>query len=174
VAGCPWAWSKEEFDALGVPFPRRAQRMTEYVAAMRSLWRDDPASFSGEFVSFDRIRVNPKPHHRSIPVILGGNTRAALRRVAEWGDGWYGFNLPDVEEAAGLASELRRACREFGRDPTELRLSVSMRDPAPSDIRKLDDIGIDELVLVATPPSDPILAEAWVESLARQWIAVLR
>ncbi len=54
-------WSREEFDALGVPFERRAARTAEYVAAMRTLWRDDVASFDGEFVRFDSVRVNPKP-----------------------------------------------------------------------------------------------------------------
>ncbi len=54
-------WSREEFDALGVPFERRGARTAEYVAAMRTLWRDEIASFDGEFVSFDSVRVNPKP-----------------------------------------------------------------------------------------------------------------
>ena len=54
-------WSREEFDALGVAFERRAARTAEYVAAMRTLWSDDVASFDGEFVRFDSVRVNPKP-----------------------------------------------------------------------------------------------------------------
>lgn len=165
-------WSKEEYDALGVPFEGRGRRLTEYVAAMRTLWRDDVASFSGEFVSFDRVRVNPKPHGRSIPVVLGGNSDAALRRVAEWGDGWYGFNLADVEEAAFRASKLRSLCREVGRDPTDLRLAVSLQDPVPADATRLADAGIDELVLVAGPPADPIAAEAWISDLAGKWMRV--
>ncbi|WP_024448943.1 LLM class F420-dependent oxidoreductase [Mycolicibacterium iranicum] len=165
-------WSKEEYDALGVPFEGRGRRLAEYVAAMRTLWRDDVASFSGEFVSFDRVRVNPKPHGRSIPVVLGGNSDAALRRVAEWGDGWYGFNLADVEEAAFRASKLRSLCREVGRDPTDLRLAVSLQDPVPADATRLADAGIDELVLVAGPPADPIAAEAWISDLAGKWMRV--
>jgi probable F420-dependent oxidoreductase len=71
-------WSREEFDALGVPFERRGARTAEYVAAMRTLWRDDVASFGGEFVSFDSVRVNPKPvRDRLIPIVLGGNSDAA-------------------------------------------------------------------------------------------------
>ena len=46
-------WSREEFDALGVPFERRGARTEEYVDAIRTLWRDDVASFDGEFVRFD-------------------------------------------------------------------------------------------------------------------------
>src|SRR6476620_591294 len=54
-------WSREEFDALGIPFERRGARTAEYVAAMRTLWRDEIASFEGEFVNFDSVRVTPKP-----------------------------------------------------------------------------------------------------------------
>ena len=165
-------WSRDEFDALGVPFERRAQRTAEYIDAMRGLWRDDVSSFKGEFVGFDRIRVNPKPRRRRIPVVLGGNSDAALRRAAAWGDGWYGFNLADVEEAADHASVLRSLCRAAGRDPGDLRLAVALRNPMPGDLNRLADVGIDEMVLVATPPADPIAAEAWVGDLARQWMMV--
>ena len=148
-------WSREEFDALGVPFGRRGQRTAEYVDAMRTVWRDDVASFHGEFVAFDKVRINPKPRNRHIPVVLGGNSDAALRRVAAWGDGWYGFNIADVEEAAGCTSLLRSLCRAAGRDPHDLRLAVALRDPVPSDVARLADLGVDELVLVASPPDDP-------------------
>ncbi|MDZ4268327.1 MAG: LLM class F420-dependent oxidoreductase, partial [Mycobacterium sp.] len=104
------------------------------------------------------------------PVICGGNSDAALQRVATWGDGWYGFNLADVEEAATRLSLLRRLCREAGRDMGELRLSVALREPVAADLVRLADIGVDELVLVASPPADPIAAEAWVEDLAREWL----
>ena len=166
-------WSREEFDALGVPFERRAARTAEYVEAMRTLWREDVASYHGEFVEFKDIRVNPKPRGRRIPVVLGGNGDAALRRVAVWGDGWYGFNLADVEEAAARASMLRALCRADGRDPGDLRLAVSLRDPQPGDVSRLADAGVEEMVLVASPPGDPIAAEAWVADLARQWMWVL-
>lgn len=165
-------WSKAEYDALGVPFEGRERRMVEYVAAMRALWADDVASYSGEYVSFDRVRVNPKPHRRSIPIVLGGNSDSALRRVAEWGDGWYGFNLTDVEEAAYLASKLRALCREVGRDPMDLRLAVALQEPVPTDAARLADAGIDELVLVDSPPADPIAAEAWISDLAGRWLRV--
>ena len=94
-------WSREEFEALGIPYERRAARTADYVAAMRTLWRDEIASYAGEFVDFAAIRVNPKPMRDGrIPVLLGGNSDAALRRVARLGDGWYGFNLIDVDDVA--------------------------------------------------------------------------
>src|SRR6185312_8501207 len=115
-------------EALGVPFERRAARTAEYVAAMRTLWRDDVASFDGKFVGFDSIRVNPKPlRDRRIPVVVGGNSDAALRRVAAWGDGWYGFNLDGVAEVAERLAHLEARCREVGRDPARLRRAVALR-----------------------------------------------
>ena len=103
-------WSREEFDALGVPFERRGARTKEYVDAIRTLWRDDVASFDGEFVHFNAVRVNPKPvRDRRIPIVIGGNSDAALRRVAAWGDGWYGFNLDDVDAVAERVAFLRGA-----------------------------------------------------------------
>ena len=78
-------WSREEFDALGIPFERRAARIAEYVAAMRTLWRDDIASFSGEFVRFDSIRVNPNPLW--LGIFRSCSVVTAMRRCAGWSIG---------------------------------------------------------------------------------------
>jgi probable F420-dependent oxidoreductase len=165
-------WSREEFDALGVPFERRGARTKEYVDAIRTLWRDDVASFGGEFVNFDAVRVNPKPvHDRRIPIVLGGNSDAALRRVAAWGDGWYGFNLDSVDSVAERVEFLHGLCREQGRDPAELRLAVALRDLNGTDAASLAALGIDELVLVEGPPDDARGAADWVYTLANRWMA---
>ena len=167
-------WSREEFDALGVPFERRADRTAEYVATMRTLWRDDVASFTGEFVGFTDVRVNPKPVDGAIPVVLGGNSDAALRRVASWGDGWYGFNLGGVDAVAERLAALKRHCDETGRDASELSVTVALRDPHVCDVDAVADLGVDELVLVESPPQDPAVAADWVFGLADAWSAVLR
>ena len=120
-------WSAEEFAALGVPFARRAARTKEYVAAMRTLWREEVASFEGDFVRFDAIPVNPRPlDGKGIPIILGGNSDAALRRVARWGDGWYGFYLDGATEVAQRVGYLRTCCYEVGRDMADLHLAVAL------------------------------------------------
>ncbi|SON62709.1 Pyrimidine monooxygenase RutA [Mycobacterium simulans] len=171
ILGVGVGWSREEFDALGVPFEHRAARTAEYVAAMRTLWRDDLASFDGRFVGFDSIRVNPKPvRERSIPIVVGGNSDPALRRVATWADGWYGFNLDGVAAVRERVGVLERLCAESGRDRGELRLAVALRSPHVDDVGGLAELGVDELVLVEAPPEDPDAVAAWVSSLAEQWI----
>ncbi|OBI26133.1 LLM class F420-dependent oxidoreductase [Mycobacterium sp. E1386] len=163
-------WSKEEFAALSVPFAHRGARTAEYVAAMRALWRDDVASFEGDFVCFDGIRVNPKPvRDRRIPIVIGGNSDSALRRVATWGDGWYGFNIDGVEAVRERIAKLEQLCAEAGRDHGQLWLSVALRDPGVADVGALAELGVDELVLVAAPPDRPDAAAEWVSALAEQW-----
>ncbi len=165
-------WSREEFDALSVPFARRAARTAEYVDAIRTLWRDDVASFDGAFVRFDSIRVNPKPARaQSIPIVLGGNSDAALRRVVTWGDGWYGFNLDGPGAVAERMTTLQRLCAEHGRDRSELEVAVALRDPQPHDLDRLAELGIDELVVVDSPPPDSRAAADWVSALAHRWMA---
>jgi probable F420-dependent oxidoreductase len=146
-------WSREEFDAIGVPFAQRGKRAVEYLAAMRALWREDVASFAGEFVSFSRVRVNPKPvRNRRVPVVFGGNSDAALRRVATVGDGWYGFNLCGVDAVRERMARLNELCREAGRDRADVRVAVAMESPQPDDLPGLTDAGVSELVLVEAPP----------------------
>ncbi|OBI99454.1 LLM class F420-dependent oxidoreductase [Mycobacterium alsense] len=164
-------WSQDEFDALGVPFAHRAARTAEYVAAMRTLWRDDVASFDGRFIAFEAIRVNPKPvRDRRIPIVLGGNSDAALRRVAAWGDGWYGFNLDGVAAVRERIDTLERLCAESGRERAGLRVSVALRDLRAGDPGALTELGVDELVIVAAPPNRPKQAADWASSLADQWL----
>ena len=163
-------WSREEFDALGVAFERRGARTAEYVAAIRTLWRDEVATFDGEFVRFDSVRVNPKPARDGrLPIVLGGNSDAALRRVAEWGDGWYGFNVDGVEAVSERIATLRSMCDELGRDPGELHVAVALREPHRSDVAALVELGVDEFVVVAGPPDDPGAAAEWVAELAAEW-----
>jgi probable F420-dependent oxidoreductase len=173
VLGVGVGWSREEFDALGVPFARRAARTAEYVAAMRTLWREQVASFHGDFVEFTGVRVNPKPvRNAHIPIIVGGNSDAAMRRVAGWGNGWYGFNLDSVGDVAERLNLLGARCRDVGRDPADLHSAVALREPHVSDRSALIDLGVDELVIVDSPPADPQLAHDWVDKLADRWMSM--
>jgi alkanesulfonate monooxygenase SsuD/methylene tetrahydromethanopterin reductase-like flavin-dependent oxidoreductase (luciferase family) len=164
-------WSAEEFAALGVPFARRSARTAEYVAAMRRLWADDVATYSGEFVSFDAVRCYPKPDAGQIPILLGGNSDAALARVARWGDGWYGFNLSPTETAERI-QVLRRLCAEHGRDPSELEIVIApfTKPTEPKDLPALTALGVREVVVVAEPPPAPQLVAEWTAELGRRWI----
>lgn len=163
-------WSAEEFAALGVPFAGRGRRTEEYLAAMRALWSGDPASFEGEFTRFDAIRVNPKPLRGGrLPVVVGGNSDAALRRAARHADGWYGFNVPaaQVRSRVGVLAE---ECARRGRAVEELTIAVALSDGTPEHLPGLAAAGVTELVVVGAPPPEPAAAAAWVADLARTWV----
>ena len=90
------------------------------------LWASDVASFTGEFTRFNSVRVNPKPvRGRRIPIVLGGNSNASLARVATFGDGWYGFNLPTAAVAERVAT-LAEQCKLHDRNPRDLTIAVAL------------------------------------------------
>ena len=169
VLGIGIGWSSEEFSALGVPFRGRAKRAREFGDVMRTLWRDDVSSYEGEFVRFREVRSYPKPvRDRRVPVILGGNSDAAIDRVVEYGDGWYGFNL-SVDEIPERMEALSSSCLRAGRDPATLQIAVSLRDGSPRDAAALATLGVTELVVVESPPEDSARAVGRVAELARRW-----
>jgi alkanesulfonate monooxygenase SsuD/methylene tetrahydromethanopterin reductase-like flavin-dependent oxidoreductase (luciferase family) len=137
---------------------------------MRRTWASEVASFYGEFVRFEAIRLYPKPvGGRAIPVIVGGTTDAALRRVASIGDGWYGFNLA-ADEVPERLSVLAQECRERGRDVRHLSVAVALSDGDPALLPELAAAGVTELVVVAEPPAEPRAAADWVDQLAARWL----
>jgi probable F420-dependent oxidoreductase len=169
MLGIGIGWSAKEFEALGIPFARRAARTRDYVQALRCLWRDDVSSYQGEFTSFDAVRSFPKPVRRSVPVFIGGNSDAALERVVAYGDGWYGFDLTRSELADRLAL-LDDRCRAQGRDRRTLEVAVAIRAQDPEAAGDLELLGVHELVLVGAPPPDPADASAWVTELTEPWL----
>jgi probable F420-dependent oxidoreductase len=165
-------WLAEEFAALGIAFPRRAQRTVEYLKVMRKLWTEEVTSFDGEFVKFDGVRSFPKPLQGDrLPVFFGGESPAALKRVAKHGNGWHGFNLDPVEAKAKI-DELHALLRDNGRDPKEIEISISpyTKRITPDDLKRYRDAGVNEIVIVTTPPQDEAQVIAWVERLSEKWI----
>jgi probable F420-dependent oxidoreductase len=143
-------WLREEFEALGVPFERRGKRTDEYLQVMRSLWCDDTSSFEGELYNLRPCRMYPKPVQQPHPPIhVGGESDAALRRVARFGQGWFSFNrLPDqLAEPLGRLDELLDS---EGRKRSEITLTVCPYFN-PFDgamVEAYAEAGVDRLVVV--------------------------
>ena len=142
-------WLREEFQALGVPWERRAARTRECLALMKSLWCDEVSSFKGEFYQLPDCLQNPKPVQQPHPPIyFGGESVPALRRVAEVGNGWFGFDLLPDELDAPLA-RLDELLAEAGRSRDEVAVQVSpyLRKISDDDIRRYAERGVDQLIL---------------------------
>ncbi|MEX2481882.1 MAG: LLM class F420-dependent oxidoreductase [Gammaproteobacteria bacterium] len=122
--GVGGGWNVEEMANHGTAFADRWKVLRERVAAMRKLWTEEEASFHGEFVDFDPVWCYPKPVQRPHPpVYLGAVTKAGLKRVVEWCDGWLLVDPMDgsLERAA---AELRELCLTRERDPASISVTV--------------------------------------------------
>jgi|SoiMetStandDraft_2_1073263.scaffolds.fasta_scaffold01168_4 probable F420-dependent oxidoreductase len=143
-------WLREEFEALGVPFERRGQRTDEYLAAMRSLWCDEVSEFHGELYDLRPCRMYPKPVQLPHPPIhVGGESDAALRRVARLGQGWFTFGrLP--EDLPPALERLDAALAAEGRTRADITLSVSpyMHPVTPESVGRYAELGVDRLVVL--------------------------
>ena len=100
--------AEHEFEALHIPFNRRGRITDEYVEAMKVLWTEEAPSYHGEFVDFSGVQFDPKPIQQPHPPIwFGGNSTAALRRVARYGTGWMPW-LVKPDELSACLDEMRQ------------------------------------------------------------------
>jgi probable F420-dependent oxidoreductase len=141
-------WQREEFRALGVPWERRAARTLECLDVMKTLWCDEVSSFEGEFYQLPDCLQNPKPIQKPHPPIhFGGESNAALKRAAEFGQGWYGFQLTP-EAASERIEALASLAVAAGRSRADLFVSIG----APGhrvdadQARHYADAGADQLI----------------------------
>jgi probable F420-dependent oxidoreductase len=165
-------WSAEEFAALGIPFERRAQRTCEYIDVMRKLWTEEKASFSGEFVNFKDARSFPKPARPGgVPIIFGGESAPALRRVARYGNGWFSVKLTPVQLAEKL-ERLKILLKENGRSLEQIELIVSpyQAEVTRDDLRRYHELGVSEIIPFVRMPTDERQIPAHLEQIAREWI----
>jgi len=144
-------WLAEEFQALGVPFERRAARCRSYLAVMRSCWCDAVSQYEDEFYSLPPCRHFPKPVQQPHPPIyFGGESDAALRRVAELGQGWYPFSIGPDELADRLrALETLLAKRSRKRSDLHVLICPYMNAADLDLVKRYRDAGADQVVLMA-------------------------
>jgi probable F420-dependent oxidoreductase len=118
-------WNREEMRNHGTDPCRRMDVLRERVEAMKAIWTQHEASYSGEFVNFERIWSYPKPAQRPHPpVLVGGNGPTVLDRVLTFGDAWFPGYTGD--EIFDRINELRaRADR-----PIEVHMMGAPADPA--------------------------------------------
>jgi probable F420-dependent oxidoreductase len=105
ILGVGSGHAKPEFRTLGAPYERRGRYTDEAISALRTVWKDEVATFDGELVKFRDVIVAPRPTRPGGPPIwIGGNSRASLARAARLGDGWIPWQLTATDFAAAVAS----------------------------------------------------------------------
>jgi probable F420-dependent oxidoreductase len=165
-------WLAEEFEALGVPFERRGSRCRAYIDVMKTLWSDPVSQYSGEFYELVPTRQYPKPVQQPHPPIhFGGESDAALRRVADLGQGWYGFGLqPELlQERIGRLEQLLER-RDRRREDIEISICPYMTPASTELIEGYVAAGVDRVILLAAAPNAEALVSI-LDNLANNIVA---
>ena len=178
---------REENEALGSDFTTRGAYADESIEVMRDLWTSDDPSYTGRFFDYGGFKFSPKPvQSPGVPILIGGMSRAAMRRAARLGDGWH----PNGGTAAEMGERfdaVKSMCAESGRDPSEISLVVrgeldvldtpsenpetpmiGTPDQLLRSIEEYESIGVSEIVLqVGTDDVERIrrIQETFAESV---------
>ena len=154
TVGVGVGWMREEFEALSAPdFDKRGASSNEYLEIFKKCWTQDPVSHEGEFYSFKELRCVPHPVQKPHPPIwIGGHSKAALRRVAKYADGWHPVGATSAsplppEEFQGLLDQLKRMMEAEGRDFDELTISFKAPSYDPGKVPE----GHDRLLFTGEP-----------------------
>ena len=116
---------EEELEAMGSPFAERGAITDETIAIMKELWTNEDPSYLGKYHSFSGMKFTPKPVQKPhIPIIIGGTSKAAIRRAARSGAAWHPTALSPEVLAQGM-EYLKEQVVTAGRDPSEVEVSVS-------------------------------------------------
>ena len=145
LLGVGGGWLPEEMRNHGFEFKDRWKILREHVLAMKACWTQKEAQFHGEFVNFDPVWVEPKPARRGgPPVLIGATSSWALKRIAEYADGWYPIVMPTFD--AQLA-ELKQHVAARGRTMSEIDITVVHQPADKAALAALRDKGVNRVVL---------------------------
>lgn len=141
------SWLEEEWVATELDFASRGRRVDEAVAVCKQLWTEAEVSHHGEFFHFDGVCFEPKCVQQPWPPILvGGESEAALRRAARLGDGWIGINH-DFESGARQVARLRELLDAQGRDPAGFQFCFGGPVHSPDDVARWEEVGVTRLLV---------------------------
>jgi len=158
--GVSVGWIEQEYGYLRADFHGRGKLADEYIPAMRALFESEQPEFHGPHIDYSGVLFSPRPT-AALPIVVGGGSRASLKRAATLGDGWHGLYLSPGQVRASVAT-----LDEFGRKsqfPVSLRITMRLGKHAASGndgpgllgdaatlaglVRQYADAGVDQLVI---------------------------
>ncbi|MDA0338607.1 MAG: LLM class F420-dependent oxidoreductase [Proteobacteria bacterium] len=142
-------WCKEEVITCGYDWGDRGERCDEFLEVIQAFWTQEKVTYHGKHVNIEGAKMDPKPIQKPhVPIIVGGHSKAGMRRAARFGAGWYGFNLtPDVVEQ--ILPSLDAALEGSGKKRGEnFELVITPIYKVDDDmVRAYRDLGVDRLVI---------------------------
>lgn len=133
VLGVGAGWMKDEFDVLGRVFEKRGARIDEQVEVIRKLLSGEVVEHDGEHFSFPAMQMQPAPS-KPVPIWMGGENAAALRRAGRYSDGWSGSGQT-YAEAVRVLETIGAHRREAGREDEPFDAIVPFVEDVSADQR---------------------------------------
>jgi probable F420-dependent oxidoreductase len=126
IAGLAIGWSKDEYDASGIPYRQKGARADEYMQVLKRIWTDDVVEFKGQFYNIPASKIGPKPVQKPHPpILLGGYTPKTFPRIVNYADGWIPIaGSVSLEQQEQAINGLRESARKANKDPSNIRIIV--------------------------------------------------
>jgi alkanesulfonate monooxygenase SsuD/methylene tetrahydromethanopterin reductase-like flavin-dependent oxidoreductase (luciferase family) len=127
------------YDMIGIPNwepKERVERFGEYVEVVDRLLANERSSYEGRYYRIQNAMMNPRPIQRPRPpIVIAALSPVMLRHAARHADNWNSLSFAQsfeqqIAETAERVARIDDACRAIGREPTSLRRSYLMFDPA--------------------------------------------
>ena len=167
LVGLALGHSKDEFQAVGVPFKNRGERANETLEILKKIWTSESVEHQGKFFSIPKSKIGPKPAQKPHPPIYlaGFNGNTFDRIIRSEANGWLGIPLPTIDDFANNVKALKETVKKAGKDPDTIELPTliiididytSGKDRRPFhgtiqdvllDIKRIREIGVTELFM---------------------------
>jgi probable F420-dependent oxidoreductase len=141
------SWLEEEWRAVSLDFQSRGRRVDEALEVCKRLWTEPEVAHNGEFFRFDAVAFEPKPVQQPWPpILIGGESQAALRRAARAGDGWIGMGHT-FETATPQIERLHELRCEYGRDDDAFQVCLGGPVESVDDVKRWEQLGVTRLIV---------------------------
>ncbi len=141
--GVGLGWNRDEFEAIGVDFDTRGARMDEALEIMQRVWAGGMVDYHGRHNVFGRLQQSPVPDGR-VPIYVGGDSKAAMRRAARYGDGWCS-RAPAIEDVAGMIPRMQHVLGDAGRSADGFEILAMCPEVVdPEGFARLKSLGVSD------------------------------
>lgn len=140
-------WLRSEWSAAGLDPSTRGRRLDEALEVCKRLWSEEVVAHHGEFFDFEDVMFEPKPLQRPHPPILvGGESDAALRRAARLGNGWLGLGHT-IDSVVEPIARLRALLADAGRSGEPFEFIVGGEIPDRDAVKRFEDAGVTRMIV---------------------------
>ncbi len=148
LLGLGIGWLEEEFEAMGTPFARRGARFRDYIEAIKKVWSGDVVEHHSDFLDWSGFVSHPTPQQQPHPpLLIGGTSDPAMRRVVDLGDGWYAPSS-NIGEFKDQLSRLKAAAELRGRELGGIELTTTwLIGLEPDKMNEYADLGVARLIV---------------------------